>query len=233
MKILLISDTHGKHKDLEKWFPKTKVDTIICSGDISKFGDMATINSFLAWFGGLHQFKNKIFIAGNHDRFFEENYYMSRAVTPPNVTYLENSSVEINGIKIYGSPVTPWFHDWAFNAKRGEEIKKYWDKIPLDIDILVTHGPPNGILDISFFSPTGTNTDEPNHAGCEELILAVNKIKPKIHVFGHIHPGYGLIKENDTLFINASNANKYYEMANKPILVEINEDTKEVNQILF
>ena len=226
MKIVIISDTHGKHKDLEKWLPK-EADAIICAGDISKFGDMGSINSFLYWFSNLHQFKTKIFIAGNHDKYFEDQHNLAIGIIPSNIIYLENQEYNLNGIKIYGSPVTPWFHNWAFNVQRGEAIKKYWNMIPEDTDILVTHGPPFGVLDVSFFSPHGNPTDEPNHAGCEELIIAVNKIKPKVHVFGHIHPHYGTLKENETLFINASNADSKYEMKNKPILIEVNEKTKE------
>ena len=226
MKIVVISDTHGEHKELEKWLPEA--DMIICGGDISKFGNMTTINGFLAWFSELNQYKRKIFIAGNHDKFFEEQRGLAQAIIPHNVIYLENSGMDFDGIYIYGSPMTPRFFDWAFNVDRGEKIKRYWDMIPEGTDILITHGPPMGVLDISFFTLAGTKTDSPNHAGCLDLMNRIKEVKPKVHIFGHIHPSYGTVNDNGTLFINGSNADSHYKMKNKPILIEIDEITKEV-----
>lgn len=227
MKIVLISDTHGKHDQINNLLPDA--DMIICAGDISMFGNIGTINSFIHWFSNLDKYKYKIFIAGNHDKFFEEQHYLSMAIVPPNVTYLENTGVLINGIYIYGSPMTPRFFDWAFNVDRGEKIKKYWDMIPEHTDILVTHGPPYGILDNGRFNEkTGMSGEAVNRVGCEDLMNAVNIIKPKLHVFGHIHPGYGNLKQNETLFLNASCSNEKYDMTHNPFLIEINEETKEV-----
>jgi len=90
--------------------------------------------------------------------------------------------VIIEGVKFYGSPWQPRFFDWAFNLDRGEEIKKKWDLIPMDTDVLITHGPPYGILDL---------THEGEKVGCEELMKAVLRVQPKIHIFGHIHEAYG------------------------------------------
>lgn len=229
MKIVLISDLHGKHDDLTKLLPPT-ADMIICAGDISMFGNMNTINSFIYWFSNLDQYKYKIFIAGNHDRYFEDHHYLALTMIPENVIYLENSGVTINGVYIYGSPIQPTFFNWAFNVDRGEPIKKYWDMIPDHTDILVTHGPPYGVLDASRFNQdSGTVGDAVNHAGCEELSKAVfDRVKPSLHLFGHIHPGYGKIKKEEIWFVNASNVDEKYMIANKPILINIDENTKKV-----
>jgi Icc-related predicted phosphoesterase len=125
---------------------------------------------------------------------------------------LQNSSVEIEGVKIWGSPVTPYFLGMAFNAKSGKEIKKVWNKIPLDTDIIITHGPPKAILD--------------NGIGCEELQVRVNKIKPLIHCFGHAHGKNGILKDQDITFINASVVNSpdplksdQYKLVAKEIII--------------
>jgi Icc-related predicted phosphoesterase len=103
--------------------------------------------------------------------------------------------------------------DYAFNRQRGAEIKAYWDKIPADVDVLITHGPPYGILDKTLFQM---------HVGCEELRNAVQeRIQPKIHAFGHIHEAYGQVKEGNTLFINASALKFKVFGTNSPIIAEI------------
>ena len=128
-----------------------------------------------------------------------------------NCHYLCNSGVEIEGIKIWGSPITPTFFNWAFNEDRGKPIQKYWKMIPKNTGILVTHGPPNGILD---------KTTSNINAGCEELLKTVNKLKPKFHLFGHIHEAYGKETLNETTFINGSLLDINYNLANLPIEFE-------------
>ena len=229
-RIAIISDTHGEHSKLDNWLPDA--DMIICGGDISKFGDLITIQGFLSWFSKLEKYKTKIFIAGNHDLLFEKDRGLSRAMIFDNIIYLENSGVEIDGIYIYGSPMTPRFHDWAFNADRGEKIKKYWDGIPEETDVLITHGPPMGTLDISLFNQKTMVLDGSiNHVGCEDLKNRIDEIKPKVHIFGHIHPEYGTVEKNGTLFINASSVGGNYKIKNKPFLVEFDTETKEVQLI--
>ena len=130
------------------------------------------------------------------------------------IMYLEDSGVEIKGLKIYGSPHQPTFFDWAFNVRRGK-LKQYWDRIPEGLDILITHGPPKGILDQS----------EPHlgseHLGCDELMAAVERVKPKLHVFGHIHGGYGKVGYVNTTFINASICDEQYRPTNQPWVIEL------------
>ncbi|HEX8516878.1 MAG TPA: metallophosphoesterase [Bacteroidia bacterium] len=138
MKFVAISDTHGQHNNLRL----PQADVIIHAGDITKRGNKEEVVEFLTWFAEL-PFTYKIFIAGNHDFFFEESSEAEiENLIPSNVIYLCNNSVLINGIKIWGSPITPYFFNWAFNRHRGDDISKYWDLIPMDTDILITHGPP-------------------------------------------------------------------------------------------
>ena len=208
MKFLAISDTHCRHRVLKL----PKADTIIHAGDMSYKGKEEEIIDFFDWFSNL-SFRYKICIAGNHDFFFErEKQDLIKKRIPANVYYLQDSGVEIEGIKIWGSPVTPWFFNWAFNCRRGPSLLHHWRMVPADTDLLITHGPPYGILD---------NIVNENNAGCIDLLRTVQQIKPKVHVFGHIHESYGQVKRNGTHFINASLLNESYELVNKPILFDV------------
>lgn len=211
MKIVCISDTHSKHYSLlEKDLITDDLENtiLIHAGDISTRGYRSQTIDFLNWFSKLPH-KYKIFIAGNHDFDFEDNADTINEIIPDNVIYLNDSLVEIEGIKIWGSPVTPYFYNWAFNRFRGANIKSYWDKIPDDIDILITHGPPYMILDKVVY-------DQKN-VGCVDLLNRVQEIRPKFHIFGHIHETHGILTVDDVTFINASVLNEDYRLVNKPI----------------
>jgi len=208
MKFVVISDTHGQHRSLK--LPKG--DVIIHAGDISKSGHPVEIEDFLDWFSKL-KFKYKIFIAGNHDFFLEHAHpRVIEQMIPKGVIYLNDSGAEINGIKFWGSPITPWFHNWAFNRERGEEIKKHWELIPDDTDVLITHGPPMGILDENSCSQC---------VGCMDLLVKVNQVKPKYHFFGHIHEGYGALEKDGVTYVNGSVLNEYYEVANEVVIITL------------
>ncbi|MFH4968305.1 metallophosphatase domain-containing protein [Gaetbulibacter sp. M240] len=208
MKIVFISDTHGKHKDVK--IPEG--DILLHAGDVSMKGRSVEVESFLIWFSN-QPHKYKILIAGNHDWYFESNSeVMLKARIPKNIIYLNDSGCTIEGIHFWGSPVQPEFGKWAFGRKRGDEIKKHWDFIPKSTDILITHGPPRGILDLTL---------KEGQVGCEELLTRVNEIKPKIHVFGHIHESYGVIEKGKTKFINASLVNYEFILINNPIVIDL------------
>lgn len=213
--ITFISDTHNRHRELTNDLPGG--DMIIHSGDISGRGTLEEIRSFLLWFERL-PYTHKIFIAGNHDFGFEELRHSNQdefAIRiPDNVIYLQDEMVEVDGLKIYGSPWQPRFYDWAFNVDRGDAIAKKWEPIPEGLDILITHGPVFGILDDTY---TGMRV------GCEELYKKVVQVKPRIHVCGHIHWAYGMRDFNDTTFINASSLGENYQYQNKPIVVDYND----------
>jgi Icc-related predicted phosphoesterase len=219
MKITFISDTHSS----QSFIPNEDLlggDLIIHSGDYSNRGFFNETLDFFEWFSSLN-YEYKIFIAGNHDFIFQDdpNKALESLKSYPDIIYLKDSSFEYNGIKIWGSPWQPVFYNWAFNLPRnGPEILSKWKMIPGDTDILITHGPPHGILD---HLPNGFN------CGCELLYDEISKyINPKIHCFGHIHNGYGIRELNDTIYINASNLDEDYKYRNKPISVEIDEFKK-------
>jgi predicted phosphodiesterase len=217
-KIVFISDTHGKHKLI----PKNDLgdgDLIIHAGDVSELGGNYEIKIFLDWFSEL-PFEHKIFIAGNHDFWFEHNFEISKKYKEKNVHYLYENCIEIDNIKIFGTPWQPEFLGWAFNLPRNsKELDDKWNKIPKGIDILITHNPIFGILD-------NIKNDK---MGCELLYKKVFEIKPKIHVFGHNHINYGKFEKNGILFLNASVLNEKCYQVNKPIIINFDTNTKIVN----
>lgn len=209
MKILFLSDTHEQHRQLTDL---PKADMIIHGGDISGLGRAEKIDNFIDWYSHL-DYQYKIFIAGNHDFYFEE--YSQEEIQkklPENMYYLNDSGICIEGNNIWGSPITPTFFNWAFNKDRGYDIIQHWQQIPDNTDILITHGPPNMILD---------KTQRGVLAGCRDLLETIIKIKPKFHLFGHIHEAYGVYKSEDTVFINGSVLDHKYRLKNKPVLFEI------------
>lgn len=207
MKLVCISDTHGELPDN---IPDG--DVLIHAGDIAL---MSTEMHTMAACERLAKLPHsrKIFIAGNHDFAFENDlrFAVKEFASTLNLIYLEDSGIVLDGIKFYGSPVQPVFGDWAFNRDR-VRIVKHWDAIPDDTDVLITHGPPHGILDVNL---------EGESCGCPSLLSAVGKVKPKIHIFGHIHEGYGQFLGSDTLFVNCSMMTRDMKLVNKPFVVEV------------
>lgn len=182
MKILHISDTHTYHGLLD--VPKD-IDMIIFSGDCSNPKDpylnREEVLNFIEWVKSL-DVKYKIMCAGNHDTSIERNFITQGDFLEAGITYLENDWVEIEGLKIFGSPQTPSFgNGWAFNKKR-EKMHDHWKHIPDDVDIIVTHGPPKGILDLSY-----DRENNLERCGDSALLKRVLQIKPKLVCFGHIH----------------------------------------------
>ncbi|WP_445711663.1 metallophosphatase domain-containing protein [Flavobacterium sp.] len=204
MQFTLISDTHGLHNKLTL----QGGDILIHAGDVSVRGTESEVLDFLNWFKK-QPYTYKIFIAGNHDWFFEkESQEYIKSIIPKDVIYLNDSGVCIEGVNIWGSPIQPTFFNWAFNRARGKEIDAHWQLIPNNTDILITHGPPFGVLDKIIKGQT---------VGCEMLLDKVREIKPKLHVFGHIHEAYGLHKHEEVTYSNASVLNVKYLCVNQPI----------------
>ncbi len=206
--IVFVSDTHGKHYEVDV----PDADLFIFCGDMCPRGELSDVQNFADFVKALPH-KYKIVIAGNHDRPFEDEraFQAKEMITSSGAIYLNDSGVEIEKIKIWGSPIQPEFLNWAFNRERGEEIKRHWDMIPLDTDLLITHGPPHGVLD---------KNQEGLKTGCKELFKKVKEVEPKVHAFGHIHEGYGKVKKGKTTFINASNLNHRYQHTNPPIVIK-------------
>jgi len=216
MKIVCISDTHSYHNSMSQQIPDG--DVLIHAGDFtgtkndfSKKGNQHEVIEFNKWLGKLpHQ--HKILIAGNHDFYMAEHPYTAKDLVT-NATYLEDTSTEIDGIKFYGSPYTPWFYDWAFNIKDDSDLIKKWSNIPTDTNVLITHGPPRSFCDL---------TDRYVNAGCKFLLERIHTLPNlKAHVFGHIHESYGVELYKEVQYVNASICNFQYRPINKPIVIEI------------
>jgi len=220
MKITFISDTHTKHHQVTSQLPGG--DLLIHAGDLMNSGhNKNEINYFCEWFES-QDYKHKIFIAGNHDKMFEDHPLESNTIVNNyDVTYLQDDEDIIDGIKIYGSPWQPEFFNWAFNLPRmGEELKEKWDMIPHNMDIVVTHGPAYGHLD--------TVVGQSMNLGCELLAERLKVVKPKIHVCGHIHSGYGYKFHEGTHYFNAAVLGEDYVFTQKPMTVEWDPNTNKI-----
>lgn len=198
MRLVITSDTHGRH-DLMPDLPDG--DVFVHAGDFMNSGLYPEeILSFNRWLGKL-PIQRRVVCGGNHDRLFQMAAPLARQMLTT-ATYLENTGVTIDGVSFWGSPYTPEFLNWAFMYRRGPDANQYWDQIPVGLDVLITHGPPFGILDQT--APGG------EHLGCVELLKAVEAKKPRIHIFGHIHGGAGTFEKDDTRYINAAYLNERY-----------------------
>jgi Icc-related predicted phosphoesterase len=226
-RITFISDTHTKHDKVSGFL--IGGDILIHAGDLTSRGFLTEIENFTKWYDKIDNYDTKVFICGNHDFGFEyDNEKVKGLLTGyKTIDYLQDDWMGVgedidNMVKIWGTPWQPEFHNWAFNLPRGDKLKEKWDMIPVDTDILITHGPPFGKLDYVPYDNV--------NVGCEELMKRVQEIKPKIHVFGHIHEGYGYVFDGNTHFINAAVLNGRYEYRNKPITIDWDPET---NQIEF
>lgn len=212
MKLVCISDTHMMHNRLEM----PDGDVLIHAGDICNEGKLPEVRSFATWLDR-QPYKHKIIIAGNHDwPFYRETERESAEalLNRAGAIYLRDSAVVIGGNVFYGSPWQPEFCNWAFNLPRGHQLREKWKMIYDNTDVLVTHGPPHGILD---YVPR----DE--RVGDADLLYRLGQISPKVHIFGHIHYSRGEHSEAGTHFINAAICNEAYAPAHKPITVELEE----------
>jgi Icc-related predicted phosphoesterase len=214
LKCAVISDTHGKHQSVNL---PDDLDILIHAGDFCNSGHSSEAIKFVQWFKS-RKAKYKIFIAGNHDvcmeRSLEKQMVLESIADDASVFYLEDGAVAIEGRIIYGSPWQPEFCNWAFNLPRGQALKEKWDLIPNSIDVLVTHGPPRSKLDL--IPANYVRPGELPNIGCDDLLEAVNRVKPKFHVFGHIHYSAGRYLGKDTEFINAAICSESYWPVNDP-----------------
>ena len=208
MKILHISDTHGFHE----MFPVNKfkdIDVVVHSGDCSNWKDPyrnePEVRAFIAWYSAI-PIKHKIFVAGNHDTSIERRMITPGHFAEAGIIYLENAATIIDGIKFWGSPHTPTFGDWAFMKKR-ETIGREWDAIPEDTDVLIVHGPPKGVRDLSF-----DRYNALEFCGCGALSKRCRKLSLKAVCFGHIHnmdgidtnQGISKFGDSETIYSNAA-----------------------------
>ncbi|TRO64255.1 metallophosphatase domain-containing protein [Christiangramia sabulilitoris] len=205
MKLICLADTHNLHHEI----PIPHGDILIHAGDCTDGGTRNETSNFLEWFSS-QPHNHKILIPGNHDFFFEKQQNLDKV--PANIHVLIDKGIKLEGINFWGSPVTPGLHNWAFNKERGEAIRKHWNLIPAKTDVLITHTPPFGILD---------EIDGRNHLGCEELREFLTIVKPKFHLFGHIHQAAGSTTRNGIQFYNLSILDKRLRIIHSPITLKI------------
>jgi predicted phosphodiesterase len=211
MRLVILSDTHGLHGFISS---VPDGDVLIHAGDMTGRGTLEDIEGFLGWFGALPH-PHKLLVTGNHDWIFERRPTVAEGLIPTGVTYLRDAGVSIAGINFWGSPWQPWFYDWAFNLHRGAEIATKWALIPIDVHVLITHGPPHGILD-DVVMPAG------KHQGCEALRERLGSLPAlRLHAFGHIHEAYGMLSEGACRFVNASICDFHHAPVNAPVVVEL------------
>lgn len=214
MKLVVLSDTHSYHRKIEV----PDGDVLIHAGDITWRGELEIFADFANWLQELPH-KNKVIIFGNHElgmRSGPNKAMVLQMMKNAGATYLENSGTNIDGVNFWGTPATPYFMDWEWNYQRGKEIGKIWDLIPQDINVLITHGPPYGILD-----SVQDRTRGPQ--GCEMLKKKVKQLSSlKVHVFGHLHQDGGkIVKVGNTTFANVAICDDAYSTSRQPIIIEI------------
>lgn len=234
IRFVCLSDTHSRIENTSFYVPPG--DVLIHAGDFTMIGLPQAIEAFNTYLGKLPH-KVKVVIAGNHDLTFDqemvrtdrdhlamfgveedfEEFMAKKNITAvkellTNCIYLEDASVSIHGIKIYGSPWQPTFGNWGFNLPRGQTILDKWNMIPADTDILVTHGPPIGHGDLCF---------DGQRVGCVDLLTTIQqRVRPIYHIFGHIHEGYGVTSDGNTTYINASTCTLRYKSNNQAIVFD-------------
>jgi hypothetical protein len=255
MRITHISDTHNKHNQLNGKLPGGLL--LIHSGDITSLGRKYEVESFIKWFGK-QDYTHKVFIAGNHDMSFDREKLLRDKLAhfegrteydtecaegkpqwleeilgnlPNGMYYLENSSIKLEGINIWGSPVSPSFgYGWGFNKDRGHDINEVWSTIPMDTDIVITHSPIYG------YNDRAQNTNE--NVGCADLYYRLHEVKPHLHFAGHIHEGHGYkiipYKDEwgDIYTFNGCTCNLRYEAINQPITFDYDFVSREINFIM-
>ena len=189
MRIVAVADTHLFHRDLVV----PDGDVFVHAGDMCRGGDLVELRAAAAWILALPH-RHKVIVAGNHDWAFAREPGASRAMFR-GAHYLEDTELTLDGVRFYGSPWQPAFCDWAFNLPRGPELAAVWARIPHGLDVLITHGPPEGY---------GDRTTMTSRAGCADLRARVAEVQPRLHLFGHIHQDGGTWLGGPTLFANVT-----------------------------
>jgi predicted phosphohydrolase len=206
MRFVVLSDTHGHHRSLT--LPVG--DVLIHAGDLTARGEVEEVVDFLDWLAGL-DYRYKIIIGGNHDFFLDRQPAAFQNMLPPDITYLNHEGYDIGHLRLWGAPASPDLPGWAFGKSR-DAMQDYWKQLPANIDILITHTPPSGILDRS---------SSGHSLGCTALLQKIREIVPRYHLFGHIHASYGTLRTGETTFINASILDSRRGPVNAPIVFEL------------
>ncbi len=220
VRFVCIADTHTLHRQLD---PMPAGDVLLVAGDFCGLGKEREVEDFNSWLA-LLPYAVKIVVAGNHDMIFQTRPSDARRLLT-HAKYLQDDETSIRpsllgrpytegwSLGIYGSPWQPKFYDWAFNLPRGgEALRDRWRQIPTGIDVLVTHGPPQDVMDQDLRG---------GRAGCEVLRDELVRIRPRLHVFGHLHSTHGVVERDGTIYVNASIADDRYEVHREPIVIDL------------
>lgn len=232
LRLIFISDTHTYHDKIKL----PKCDILVHAGDYSFIGSIPEVNKFMTWFSE-QDCSYRVCINGNHEKMFWKNPNLFMSLIPKNVIFLLDNQVEIEGLNFYGSPHTKEFCSWAYPYFNEQEAEVIWNKIPDDTDILITHmpaykmhdGAPYKVGRNGLLVPSLDEGGEP--VGCKVLKSRIEKVKPLIHVAGHIHEGAGYTETKETLFINASVCDGKYKPINPITVVDIDVKTKTIIRI--
>jgi Icc-related predicted phosphoesterase len=207
VRIVAVADTHQFHDELTV----PDGDLFVHAGDLCRGGSWKELRAAAEWIRGLPH-RRKVIVAGNHDWAFARD--RARAVEAfGDATYLQDEETRIDGLRVYGTPWQPEFHDWAFNLPRGEALAEKWSAIPTGLDVLITHGPPAGIGDRSSMGDART--------GCVDLRARVAIVRPRVHLFGHIHEDGGAWEIDGTWFVNCTT----WECERRATVIDVDEVT--------
>lgn len=207
MRIVAVADTHLFH-DHRYLVPDG--DVFVHAGDLCRRGDLDELAQAARWLAALPH-RHKVVVAGNHDWAFARPDHAAQARRLlGDAAYLEDSGVELEGVRFWGSPWQPAFNDWAFNLPRGAALRAVWARIPAGLDVLVTHSPPAGIGDRSGW-------EDGERDGCEELRARLAVVAPRLHLFGHIHQDGGLWRDGATVHANVTT----WECTRAPTVIDL------------
>ncbi|MBN1428258.1 MAG: metallophosphatase domain-containing protein [Anaerolineae bacterium] len=216
MRIVAVADTHTFERDLGT-LPAG--DVFIHAGDLLRAGTIDELQIVAAWIRS-QPHPVKIVIAGNHDWCFVHDPVAARLTLGSDVIYLQDSGISIDGLKFWGSPWQPDYNEWAFNLTRGQALAEKWSLIPDDVDILITHGTPQGI---------GDRDPVPARAGCADLLCAVRRVQPALHLFGHCHQDGGLWRIDETWLANVTT----WESERRSTVIDIDQVTRQVKPVVI
>ncbi|MBN8468857.1 metallophosphatase domain-containing protein [Corallococcus exiguus] len=211
MRIVAVADTHLFHRELVM----PPGDIFVHAGDMCRAGDLEELARAASWIRSL-PYRHKVIVAGNHDCSFADSPAEARALLGEDILYLQDSEATVAGLRFWGSPWQPAYNDWAFNLPRGTALASKWAAIPEGLDVLITHGPPAGF---------GDGSSVGGRSGCADLRARVLAVRPRLHLFGHIHEDGGLWREGDTCFANVTT----WECERAPTVLQL--DTRGVTEV--
>lgn len=223
--VSVISDTHGRHRDL----PYVEADVVLFCGDEASSQHFAKnaieAEDFFDWYRD-YPAEHKVFLPGNHSLAFQAGMYRGDALSHMGIITLVNESVSLHGYKLYGSPYSPLLGRCGAYMRPRERMSAVWELIPDDVDILLTHGPPQGVLDMARDYDQPENGEQLIHVGCQALRQRVDAVQPLLHCFGHIHDSplkknFGYLPKPKTYFVNATCCDNVNAIANHGLLIRL------------